>query len=140
MKSRPGNDRYAERGMQTIDNALKAKHMQTDEVVLKVGLTTVHLIIITQVYKYIVHVDRSNCMDAWTPLYRLPPSPLSLSPLPPSLPPSLPPYCLLFAVQETGTFASPWDMHDTYEAIERAEKEGEGKTVICIRMYMYTCT
>jgi hypothetical protein len=32
LKNRQGNDRYSERGMQTIDNARKTKHVQTDPV------------------------------------------------------------------------------------------------------------
>ena len=32
LKNRPGNDRYSERGMQTIDNARKTKHIQTDPI------------------------------------------------------------------------------------------------------------
>ena len=32
LKNRQGNDRYSERGMQTIDNGRKTKHVQTDPV------------------------------------------------------------------------------------------------------------
>ena len=35
-KSRPGNDRYTERGMQTFNEAPKSKHVQTEQVVKRV--------------------------------------------------------------------------------------------------------
>jgi WD40 repeat protein len=34
-KNRPGNDRYSERGMQTINEAQKSKYIQTDEILKK---------------------------------------------------------------------------------------------------------
>ena len=39
LKVRQGNDRYSERGMQTIDNARKTKHIQTDQILTTVSQT-----------------------------------------------------------------------------------------------------